>query len=234
MCNLDKPLNEFYKRKNSKDGYRNDCKVCNISKSKKYYDDNIVDIAEKGKIYRNNNPDKIYERNRAYIENNQEKVAEYNKTYREVNLEDIKSYQKEYKKNNRDIRNIKHRERYLNDSLYRITHSIRGSISNVLRTKGYKKSSKTCDILGCSFEEFKQHIESQWEDWMNWDNYGNPKDGILELDKTWDLDHIICISSAKSEEDVIRLNHYTNFQPLCSYNNRFIKSANYMCFSPIP
>ena len=58
---------------------------------------------------------------------------------------------------------------------------------------------------------------------MNWDNYGDPKDGILELNKTWDIDHIEPLSSAKTEEDIIRLNHYTNLQPLCSYYNRHIK-----------
>lgn len=58
---------------------------------------------------------------------------------------------------------------------------------------------------------------------MNWENYGNPKDGKYELNKTWDLDHIIPICSAKTNEDIIRLNHYTNFQPLCSYVNRYIK-----------
>ena len=58
---------------------------------------------------------------------------------------------------------------------------------------------------------------------MCWTNRGNPKDGTLELNKTWDLDHIIPISLAETEEDIIRLNHYTNFQPLCSYTNRFIK-----------
>ena len=78
-------------------------------------------------------------------------------------------------------------------------------------------------ILGCLFEEFKQYIENQFADWMTWDNHGNPDDGILELNKTWDLDHIIPISEAKDESDIIRLNHYANFQPLCSYTNRFVK-----------
>ena len=58
---------------------------------------------------------------------------------------------------------------------------------------------------------------------MSWDNYGNPKDGILEHNKSWDLEHIITISSAKTENDIIKLNHYTNLQPLCSYTNRYIK-----------
>jgi len=35
--------------------------------------------------------------------------------------------------------------------------------------------------------------------------------------------HIIPISSAKTNDDVYKLNHYSNFQPLCSYVNRFIK-----------
>ena len=61
---------------------------------------------------------------------------------------------------------------------------------------------------------------------MDWLNYGNPDDGILELNKTWDIDHIIPLSTDKTKEDIIRLNHYTNLQPLCSYTNRFIKRDN--------
>ena len=46
---------------------------------------------------------------------------------------------------------------------------------------------------------------------------------LLEVNKTWDIDHITPISSAETEDDVIKLNHFTNFQPLCSYTNRVIK-----------
>lgn len=58
---------------------------------------------------------------------------------------------------------------------------------------------------------------------MTWDNYGNPKDGFYEIEKTWDLDHIIPLRTAVDENEIIKLNHFTNLQPLCSYNNRFIK-----------
>lgn len=61
---------------------------------------------------------------------------------------------------------------------------------------------------------------------MNWDNQGNPKDGILEPNKTWDIDHIIPLNSAKNEEELLKLCHYTNLQPLCSYINRCIKKHN--------
>ena len=58
---------------------------------------------------------------------------------------------------------------------------------------------------------------------MNWDNYGKYNG---ELNYGWDLDHIIPVASAKTEEDIYKLNHYTNFQPLCSFTNRNIKKDN--------
>jgi len=45
-------------------------------------------------------------------------------------------------------------------------------------------------------------------------------------DKSWDIDHIIPTSTAKTEEDIIRLNHHTNLQPLCSYMNIIVKKDN--------
>ena len=56
---------------------------------------------------------------------------------------------------------------------------------------------------------------------MSWDNYGKYNG---ELNFGWDLDHIIPLSSANNIDELIKLNHYTNFQPLCSRVNRHIKS----------
>ena len=55
---------------------------------------------------------------------------------------------------------------------------------------------------------------------MSWENYGKYNG---EIDFGWDIDHIIPLSSAKTEEDIIKLNHYTNLQPLCSFINRTVK-----------
>ena len=55
---------------------------------------------------------------------------------------------------------------------------------------------------------------------MSWNNRGRYNG---EFNYGWDIDHIIPISSAKNEDDIIKLNHYTNLQPLCSKFNRDIK-----------
>ena len=89
-----------------------------------------------------------------------------------------------------------------------------------LKIKKLIKGLRTKDILGCSFEEFKIYIESKFEDWMTWENKGLYNG---EYNHGWDLDHIIPISSAKTEEEVYKLNHYSNFQPLCSKINRYDK-----------
>ena len=67
-------------------------------------------------------------------------------------------------------------------------------------------------------------LENKFEIWMNWENYGKYEIGNYNVG--WDLDHIIPISSAKTEEDIILLNHHTNLQPLCSKINRDIKKGN--------
>ena len=67
------------------------------------------------------------------------------------------------------------------------------------------KKYKTENILGCSFSDFKIHLESKFESWMTWDNYGLYNG---ELNYCWDIDHIIPLSSAKTEEDILRLNNH--------------------------
>ena len=55
---------------------------------------------------------------------------------------------------------------------------------------------------------------------LNWENYGKYNG---EFQYGWDLDHIIPLSTALTENEVYKLNHYSNLQPLCSKVNRDIK-----------
>ena len=170
--------------------------------------------------YINNNKEILQEKSRKYYYKNYERNRLVDKEYYLNNKEKIKAYREKYKL----IRNERHRERIKIDSLYKLKCNINSLIKISFKTSKHIKNSKTQEILGCTIEEFKKHLESKWESWMNWDNYGNPKDGKFEPNKTWDIDHIIPTSSAITEEDIIKLNHYTNLQPLCSHYNRFIKS----------
>ena len=185
------------------------------------------------KTYYQANKDKIKKQNKKSVENNKEKVKEYQKQYREEkpklkqnskqyyqdNKDKLKEYQKHYQKQYLK----KRKEERETNPQYKLTNNIRSLVSQSIKKSGYKKLSKTEIILGCTFDEFKTYLESKFEDWMNWDNYGNPKDNLFEPNKTWDIDHIIPISSANCEHDIIKLNNFTNLQPLCSYHNRFIK-----------
>jgi hypothetical protein len=81
--------------------------------------------------------------------------------------------------------------------------------------KRQKRSKKIEQIIGLSLENYKKHIESQFEDWMSWDNWGL---------YTWHIDHIIPISSAKNEEEIYKLWYYTNLRPLSAIEN--IKKSN--------
>lgn len=198
----------------------------------------MIKDKEKRKLYDKQryeaNKERIKEQHKIYYENNKEKNKETNK-----------EYQKEYHEKNKDIVNKKHREYYQENktiikkytakyqkkqreinSLFKLRQNISTLIRQSITRNGFKKTSKSAEILGCTFEEFNSHIESKWESWMNWNNYGNPKDGVLEPNKTWDIDHIIPLSSATCEADIIKLNHFTNLQPLCSYTNRKIKRNN--------
>ena len=167
------------------------------------------------------------ETDRKYQLENKDKIKEANKKYRDANKNKIKERNKKYQLENKDEirekKRIYQQKRIKSNPLVKLRYRISNNISVSFSRNNNKKPNKTTKILGCSYEEFKTHIESLWESWMNWDNYGNPKDGIYEINKTWDLDHVIPISSATCEKDIIKLNHYSNFKPLCSYNNRFIK-----------
>lgn len=167
-----------------------------------------------------------------------EKYKEVQKDWKEKNTDYLKEYsksekRKEYIKGYLKSEKTKERKKEYNkvyiknkrytDPIFKLKHSIRTLISNSINNRGYNKNSKTKVILGCTFEEFKQHIESNFEPWMNWNNYGNWNGIPTEPNTAWDIDHIIPVSIAVTEDELLKLNHYTNLKPLCSYTNRFIK-----------
>ena len=158
------------------------------------------------------------------------KKREKYKENRESEIERVKIYQKtsekrkEWLSNNKEVINERNRiykkKRRKTDPLYRIKNNLSVSIRRAFKNLNYSKNTKVYDAIGCSQEDFKSYIESKFEDWMNWDNHGLYNG---DFNYGWDLDHLIPLSNAKTEEDIIKLNHYTNLQPLCSKVNRELK-----------
>jgi hypothetical protein len=197
---------------------------------KEYYQDNKEYINNRNKLYREKNKDKHKEYQQEYQQEYRKENKNKQEKYYENNKESILKKRKEYYKNNRE-KIIEKNKNYVykqleENPLYKFRHNVRSLIRTSIKKRGGKKLTKTELILGCTFEEFRTYIESLWEPWMNWDNYGNPKDGIFEPNKTWDFDHVVPVTQGMSELEILKLNYHTNLQPLCSYNNRFIKRDN--------
>lgn len=212
-CKENKYIDEFGLCKNYKDGRNAICKKCNVSKSKKYRE------TEKYKLYKS----EYYK-----IERISKRQKEYMSQYIKDNKDKLKSQKEEWRKNNKDKIKVQksqwHKLQKGNNILYNLSQLISASYRKAFKRSGFSKKSKTIEILGCSFEELKLHLESKFEPWMNWGNRGLYNG---ELNYGWDIDHVIPLSSANTELDIIKLNHYTNLQPLCSKINRDIKKGNY-------
>lgn len=77
-----------------------------------------------------------------------------------------------------------------------------------LASVGAVKRGRTFDMLGYTPAELKTHLERQFKKGMNWENR-----------HLWEIDHIIPISTAKTEDDVIALNQLSNLRPLWAEKN---------------
>jgi len=197
-------------------------------KRKQWYQENKERIKSKQKERYQENKSEIKEKHKEYYEKNKEELKSKQKEYNSKNyVKGSKNeYFKEYRENNKTILLEKAKERNKQkrktDPLFKIKSNMRSNIANAVKRINHKKESKTELILGCSFDELKQYLESKFEVWMNWGNYGlyngEPNFG-------WDIDHKIPQNKALNYEELIKLNHYTNLQPLCSKMNRDIKKG---------
>jgi hypothetical protein len=251
-CKVEKELSDFYFRKES-GLYRNDCKKCNYEGRKERRLRNLEHSLDYEKNYRLENSEQIKIKNEKYRELNKEKLKEKSKKYRELNRDNIlkklaewrlinrpkkdkiseeekllkkTEYSKNYYLTNKKTiikQNIaRERERKKTDLIFLLRKKIKNNIVTAIKRSKYSKNKNTIDILGIDILGLKNYLESKFEPWMSWENHGKYNGG---LNYGWDIDHIIPVSSARNEEELIKLNHYTNLQPLCSKVNRDIKRS---------
>jgi len=99
------------------------------------------------------------------------------------------------------------------DNDFRLISNLRKRLYTAL--KGKRKSDTTKILVGCSIQELKIHLESQFKEGMTWNNYGK-----------WHVDHIIPCAKFdfSKEEDQHKCFHYKNLQPLWAIDN-ILKSS---------
>jgi len=226
-CNIEKEIELFVKDKRLTSGYISTCLDCkrimNNKHNQKYRSNNREICKQRSKEYRDNNVIKEKTRSTEYRNKNRNELNNKKCAYYHLNKLDISLKNKLNRKILNERQRIYKANRKIVDPLYKLSLNIRSLIIINIKKQGYSKKSKTHEILGCSFEEFKLYLESKFEPWMNWDNHGKYNG---EFNYGWDIDHIIPLSSAKTKEEILKLSHYTNLQPLCSYTNRYIKTNN--------
>lgn len=219
-CKEVKSLDKFNKNKTGKNGLRSNCKECEkqhrltnkekrAEQRKQYRRTNKEIIAEKYKHWYENNKEQV----KQYIQSNKEKRAESYKQWRESNKEKIKQYRESNKEKIAKKYYQYQKNRLTTDPIFKFKYNVRNLIRHSFKKHNHRKATRTEQILGCSLDFFKVYISNQFQKGMSFDNSGK-----------WHLDHIIPLATANTEEDVIRLNHYTNFQPLWAEEN--LKKSN--------
>jgi hypothetical protein len=234
-CKLELPISDFYIKNKDRGTYECRCKKCQY-KYKKGYMEKYISIPENKDKMRENR--KAYEKKKALeakiirdnlkaekqrlidieienkrIEKEQQDLIREEKK-RIIAYKKTDEYRIEQDKRNNERRKERFKFRFNNDPLFALKKRLRNLVRNSFRKKGYHKiESKTKDIIGIGFNEFKLYMESKFVDGMNWENRSE-----------WHIDHIVPLSTAKSEQELIALSHYTNLQPLWAMDN--LKKGN--------
>lgn len=143
-----------------------------------------------------------------YQQENMQKWEEYRASNREVLADNARAYRRENRAviSGKDVarRRIKRKE----DPVFALAHRLRARIA--MAYKGSLKPASTMRLIGCSFEEFARHIESQFEAGMTWSNRG-----------AWHVDHKTPISAfdLQTEAGALAAFHWSNCQPLWAIDN---------------
>lgn len=248
-CKIKKPLSEFHKSNQTKDGYKVYCKKCRSIKSNQTIKretlaknckklcpkcNKIKNFSEFNKETKRKYGIGVYCKECIYIiaKENKDRINNYYKKWAKNNKDKIKisnakqrnknkQYYKEYYKNNKEEHLKKCKIYSKNRRIKDIGFKILLNLRRRLAyaINGKDKSKKTTELLGCSIQQLKKYLESKFKSGMSWDNYGRGING--KGMQEWHIDHIIpCASFDLSKpEEQRKCFHYSNLQPLWAKEN---------------
>lgn len=133
-------------------------------------------------------------------------------TYRKKNRAAKAAYDRKYQSDNKERLNSVKRTyaacRKANDPAYALLRNLRTRVSQAMDGRG--KDAPTIELLGCTADQFREHVESQFVDGMGWSQRG-----------LWHLDHSLPISAfdlAKPKHQRYAF-HWSNCQPMWAEDN---------------
>jgi len=164
------------------------------------------------KFWRINNKEKIKKINKKNYDNHKDSRAKYAKKQYFKNQEQRKQYARNYYQINKNEINQKFNTKFIEkrkiDINFRILCNLRKRIWKVLKENS--KSKSTINLLGCSVDLLRFHLQNKFQPGMSFSNYGK-----------WHIDHIkpcACFDLSKASEQR-KCFHYTNLQPLWAKDN---------------
>lgn len=196
-CKMEKSLDNFHKYQQSEDGHTHRCKICVSRKKIESETEKKCKVCLIIKPLQDFNKRKDGKFGCTSIckSCNNKKRKNWIDSNKSSYLEKRKSYIK--KKNNED-------------PSFKLINNLRCRLNDFLNFRKLKKQNKTIDLIGCNPRQLKSYLESKFSENMSWQNYGY---------RGWHLDHIIPLSSANNYNDIYKLFHYTNLQPLWGTEN---------------
>jgi hypothetical protein len=235
-CGQEKPVSEYYVIKTNKgERHGSRCKSCCSETKKEYRKRPEVIAREKtyGEVWREehreeqrikdkhrrDNPTEEQrrrkkEKDKRYRDSHKAEVRAGIRAWTEKNKERDRQQRRQYYQDNRErlLKDIYRRkeERRKEDALFDLKCRVRHTISEAFRRADAKKCKRTAEILGCSVEFLREHLNSTF--FRLYGRYPEPNESVH-------IDHILPVSAAETVEDVLRLNHYTNLQLLRAQDN---------------
>lgn len=188
---------------------RNMCKVCEKRRKKDHYEQNKERIGNRRYQYRQRTKEQKSKYDAQYYQSKKDKIKGRVQIYQSTRKARKSEYDVMYRKNNATRYRENRQKRLNSDPLFRLRKNLSSRIRDVITSKGYTKKSYTKELLGAEYSVVWAHLINTAKN-----NYGKyfPK-------RKYHIDHIIPCSSAKTEEELVKLQHYTNLQLLTPLDN---------------
>lgn len=168
-CKTYKPLDKFNPAK-TWDKLRSECKDCLHTNRM----NNRANMTAYNKKYWVKTKDKQSAKHKEWSKKNVEHKKQYNKNYRGVHGKEMDKALWQKRKNDpiyKEKYNEYRRNRGKTDPHFRIRESLMSRLRSALH--GKTKAGRSEELLGCSLEAFKIHLESKFNKDMTWENYGH-------------------------------------------------------------